>query len=83
MSSPNDAGAHPAPAGCVIPERNFWFLKAIHSAVLVAATHGAIDLNQLARAELMRRGLDPRGDWVGLRRARELHTNFNLKENAP
>lgn len=49
------------------------FLKAVHSSVLVAAASGTLDLNQLARDELIRRGLDPSGEWVGPRRAYELH----------
>lgn len=83
MSSANDTSARPASAGCAIPEHDFWFLKAIHSAVLVAATRGMLDLNQLARTELIRRGLDPAGDWVGRNRARELHTHHITKEQTP
>ena len=54
-----------------------WFLKALHTSVLLAAANGTLDLNQLARDELIRRGLDPAGDWVGPSRARELHTQPN------
>ena len=50
-----------------------WFLKALHTSVLLAAANGTLDLNQLARGELVRRGLDPRGEWVGPRRAHDLH----------
>ncbi|ALN60859.1 hypothetical protein GLE_5518 [Lysobacter enzymogenes] len=59
MSSPNDA--------------DLWFLKAIAATVLVAAANGTLDLNERARDELIRRGLDPEGEWVGPSRARELH----------
>lgn len=59
MSSPSDP--------------TLWFLRALASTVLVAAANGTLDLNQLARDELIRRGLDPEGDWVGPSRARELH----------
>ena len=52
---------------------DLWFLKAVSATVLVAATNGTLDLNQLARDELIRRGLDPEGEWVGPSRARELH----------
>lgn len=50
-----------------------WFLTAMHASVLIAAANGTLDLNQLARDELIRRGLDPEGEWVGPSRARELH----------
>jgi len=50
-----------------------WFLKALHTSVLLAAVNGTLDLNQLARDELVRRGLDPSGEWVGPRRAHDLH----------
>ncbi|QQQ00910.1 hypothetical protein [Lysobacter enzymogenes] len=59
MSSPSDA--------------DLWFLKATAATVLVAAANGTLDLNRLARDELIRRGLDPEGEWVGPSRARELH----------
>lgn len=59
MSSPSD--------------HDLWFLRALASRVLVAAANGTLDLNQLARGELIRRGLDPEGDWVGPSRVRELH----------
>lgn len=61
MPSPSDA--------------DLWFLRAMAATVLVAATNGTLDLNLLAREELIRRGLDPDGEWVGPRRARELHDN--------
>ncbi|UZW61838.1 hypothetical protein [Lysobacter enzymogenes] len=40
---------------------------------MVLEGNGTLDLNQLARDELIRRGLDPEGEWVGPSRARELH----------
>jgi hypothetical protein len=55
------------------PDAELWFLKALHTSVLLAAANGTLDLNQLARDELIRRGLDPEGEWVGPSRARELH----------
>lgn len=54
-------------------DADLWFLKATAATVLVAAASGTLDLNQLARDELIRRGLDPSGEWVGPRRAQELH----------
>lgn len=56
-------------------DADLWFLKATAATVLVAAANGTLDLNRLAREELIRRGLDPNGEWVGPRRARELHDN--------
>lgn len=50
-----------------------WFLSVLTTQVLVDAVRGNLDLNQLARDEMIRRGLDPEGEWVGSRRARELH----------
>ena len=55
------------------PDSELWFLKALHTSVLLTAANGTLDLNQLARDELIRRGLDPEGEWVGPSRARELH----------
>ncbi len=60
MSSPSDT--------------DLWFLRAMAATVLVAASDGTLDLNHLAREELIRRGLGPNGEWVGPRRTRELHT---------
>lgn len=50
-----------------------WFLSVLTTQVLVDAVRGNLDLNQLARDEMIRRGLDPEGEWVGPSRARELH----------
>ncbi|MEI2432491.1 hypothetical protein RDV84_06270 [Lysobacter yananisis] len=57
-------------------DADLWFLRAVASPVLVAAANGTLDLNHLAREELIRRGLDPEGEWVGPSRARELHSPF-------
>lgn len=62
MPSPSDA--------------DLWFLRAMAATVLVAAANGTLDLNHLAREELIRRGLDPEGEWVGPTRARKLHSPF-------
>jgi len=61
MSSPNK------------PE--LWFLSVLTTSVLVAAVKGNLDLSQLVRDEMIRRGLDPKGEWVGPSRARVLHND--------
>ena len=42
-------------------------------AVLAAAARGELDLNRLAREEMASRGLDLDGNWVGFKRAAEIH----------
>lgn len=49
------------------------FIQAAPVEVLAAAVRGAIDLNQLAREELAKRGLDKNGSWVGFAKARIIH----------
>lgn len=44
-------------------------LQTAHTALLVAAAAGKIDLNALAKAELGSRGMDLDGRWVGFGRA--------------
>lgn len=41
--------------------------------LLVAATKGEIDLNQLVAKELAGRGLDKDGKWVGFAKAEVIH----------
>lgn len=45
------------------------FVQHVAARVLVAASHGGLDLNRLAREELAQRGLDQDGVWVGPERA--------------
>ncbi|WP_143476440.1 hypothetical protein [Pseudacidovorax sp. RU35E] len=45
------------------------FLQHVPSRVLVAASSGKLDLNQLAREELAQRGLNQQGIWVGSSKA--------------
>ena len=49
------------------------FIQIALNKVLAAAARGELDLNQLAREEMASRGLDLKGDWVGLDRARQIH----------
>lgn len=43
-----------------------------HSALLVAAVRGEIDINQLVKDELANRGLNWKGEWIGFEDARLL-----------
>ncbi len=43
------------------------------TAVLAAAAQGHIDLNEWAKDELINRGLDAHGKWVGFEEAKRLH----------
>ena len=45
------------------------FIQIAATRVLVAASRGDLDLNQLAREALASRGLDQGGVWVGFGRA--------------
>lgn len=45
------------------------FIQTIPVRILVAAAQGLLDLNLLAREELVNRGYDQRGVWVGFERA--------------
>jgi hypothetical protein len=49
------------------------FIQTALNAVLAAAARGELDLNKLASEELAARGLDKQGDWVGFKRAAEIH----------
>ncbi|AKH36906.1 MULTISPECIES: hypothetical protein [Nitrosomonas] len=40
--------------------------------LILAAANGQIDLNEMARNQLINRGLDLSGKWVGFQKAREL-----------
>ena len=40
--------------------------------VIIAAANGRIDLNKMAQCELVNRGLDQSGSWVGFEKARAL-----------
>ena len=53
-------------------------LQSAHTALLVAAARGEIDLNQMAREALADRGLDTTGAWVGFAAAAE-----QLRPRAP
>lgn len=45
----------------------------IDSATLAAAARGELDLNHLAKLELCSRGQGLNGEWVGFKRAKEVH----------
>ena len=44
-----------------------------YTELLVKAAKGEIDLNELAKSELAARGLDQHGEWVGFKKAAEIH----------
>lgn len=48
-------------------------LQTAHTRLLAAAARGEIDLNDLARTELVARGLGPDGRWVGFDAAAAAH----------
>ena len=41
------------------------YLQTFPSHILLAALRGGIDLNELAKQQLVNRGLDATGKWVG------------------
>jgi hypothetical protein len=49
------------------------FMQTALIKTLTAAARGEIDLNRLAREELVSRGLDANGQWVGFAKAKEIH----------
>ena len=49
------------------------FIQIADAKVLAAVARGEIDLNRIAREELANRGLGLRGEWVGFKKAREIH----------
>lgn len=49
------------------------FIQIAPAKVLAAVARGEIDLNRIAREELVNRGLGLRGEWVGFEKAREIH----------
>ena len=53
------------------------FIQIASVRVLATVVAGELDLNLLAREELISRGLDEKGRWVGFDRARQAH---NLKK---
>lgn len=54
-------------------------LQTADTDILVKAANGAIDLNELAKEELVNRGLDKNGKWVGFGEAAVIH-GFKKKE---
>ncbi len=51
----------------------------INTSILVQALNGDIDLDELVRAEMINRGLDKKGVWVGFGRAKAIHTDQGFK----
>ena len=49
------------------------FIQTAAASVLAAVARGEIDLNRIAKEELVNRGLDVNGAWVGFAKAKELH----------
>lgn len=49
------------------------FLQTADTAILVMAINGEIDLNELAKEELVNRGLDKNGKWIGFDEAAVIH----------
>ena len=49
------------------------FLQTANTSILVMAVNGEIDLNELAKEELVNRGLDKNGQWVGFDEAAVIH----------
>jgi hypothetical protein len=49
------------------------FIQIAPAKVLAAVARGEIDLNLIAREELVSRGLGVQGEWVGFERARKIH----------
>lgn len=49
------------------------FIQIALTKVLAAAARGELDLNRLAREELVARGLDQNGVWVGFEQAVKIH----------
>lgn len=44
-----------------------------YTELLVKAVNGEIDLNKLAAQQLAARGFDKKGQWVGFKKAAEIH----------
>ena len=49
------------------------FMQTALNKVLAAAARGEIDLNLVAKQTLAGRGLDLDGEWVGFKKAKEIH----------
>lgn len=49
------------------------FIQIAMTKVLAAAARGELDLNLIAREELVARGLDKNGVWVGFDQAAKIH----------
>jgi len=54
-------------------DETYGFMQCALTKVLAAAARGELDLNKLAKHTLADRGLDQNGDWVGFKKAREIH----------
>jgi len=48
------------------------YMQLALTSVLAAAARGDIDLNQLAREELLKRGVNANGEWIGFEEARRI-----------
>jgi len=53
---------------------NFLF-SGIHTELLVKATKGEIDLQDLAKKEMISRGLNKNGQWVGFEQSQIIWNN--------
>jgi len=49
------------------------FIQIADAKVLAAVARGEIDLNRIAREELVARGLGIHGEWVGFKASRKVH----------
>lgn len=60
------------------------FIQIAASKVLAAVARGELDLNRLAREELVARGQDENGVWVGFDRAADIHAGIKpAKKSKP
>jgi hypothetical protein len=49
------------------------FIQIADAKVLAAVARGEVDLNRIAKEELAARGLGLHGEWVGFKKARQIH----------
>lgn len=54
-------------------EKSLSQFQTLDTDLLASAARGEIDLNQLAKIVLSRRGQDENGKWIGFKQAAELH----------
>ena len=51
-----------------------YLFNGINNSILIAAIKGEIDLVKLAKKEMANRGLGLNGEWIGFKKAEELHS---------